>query len=292
MITQWIKAFRIHQWVKNTLIFLPLLAAHEMTNVRVVLDAITAFVFFSILTSGVYVLNDINDRFEDSKHPLKRNRPFASGSLSPIYGYILATVFILGSISLCYYILGADIAVVMIIYFCITTAYTYAMRKYWIIDVIILALLYTIRIIVGGVATQIELTFWILAFSMFIFFSLAMVKRYVELSEMAENGEVDSIYGRGYLKSDMPIIASMGSGSGYLAVAVLALYINDLGASHLYSNSQYIWAACPVLLYWITRIWMLAHRGMIKHDPLLFAIRDMGSMVVGVILFSIFWMAT
>lgn len=289
---QWIKALRIHQWLKNFLIFVPLLAAHEVTNVDALFDSLIAFAFFCLLASSVYILNDINDASEDRKHPTKKDRPFASESLSSASGYTLAFLLIIFSVGVAYFTTNVLFVVVQVVYLVISLVYTYSIRKYWIIDVIVLALLYTIRIIAGGVATEIELTFWILAFSMFIFFSLAMVKRYIELADMSENGKDDAIYGRGYLKSDIPMIASMGSGSGYLAVAVMALYINDLGTSQLYSNPEYIWAACPVMLYWVTRIWMLAHRGLVKHDPLLFAIKDKGSIFAGSMLLMIFWLAT
>jgi len=288
----WIGALRVHQWLKNLLIFIPLLAAHEVANLDLVYKSVVAFTIFCLLASAVYVLNDIKDIKEDQQHPDKKNRPFASGRLSINSGLTTASIMAVISVVVAYKWLGIDFMLVSVGYLLITTAYTYILRKYWILDVVTLAILYTIRIIAGGIATGLELTFWILAFSMFIFFSLAMVKRYAELLQMNSHGLEDSIFGRGYMKTDSNMIASMGSSSGYIAVAVLALYINDLSSSVLYKHPEVIWAACPVMLYWVTRIWMLAQRGMIHNDPLVFAINDTGSIIVGIVILSIFWMAT
>lgn len=288
----WSGALRVHQWPKNLLIFIPLLAAHEVTNLDLVIKAVAAFTIFCFLASAVYILNDIKDVNEDKLHPSKRNRPIASGNLSIQAGFSGALILIGISIGAAFGLLGLEFFLVTISYLLITTLYTYLLRRYWILDVVTLALLYTIRIIAGGVATSLELTFWILAFSMFIFFSLAMVKRFAELRQMSEQGLDNSIYGRGYIMEDTNMIASMGSASGYIAVAVLALYINDLSASELYRWPQLIWLACPVMLYWITRIWMLANRGLITNDPLVFALKDKGSLIVGTFVLVIFWMAT
>jgi len=288
----WFGALRVHQWPKNLLIFIPLLAAHEVTNLDLAIKTVAAFAIFCLLASAVYILNDIKDVYEDKLHPTKGNRPIASGNLSIHAGYISAAILIGISIGAAYSLLGLAFFLVTLSYLLITTIYTYLLRRYWILDVVTLALLYTIRIIAGGVSTGLELTFWILAFSMFIFFSLAMVKRFAELRHMSEQGLDNSIYGRGYIKEDMGMIASMGSASGYIAVAVMALYINDLSASVLYKWPQVIWLSCPVMLYWITRIWMLASRGLITNDPLVFALKDKGSLIVGIFVLVIFWVAT
>jgi 4-hydroxybenzoate polyprenyltransferase len=159
------------------------------------------------------------------------------------------------------------------------------------IDVIALAALYTLRIIAGAAAFQLQLTFWMLAFSMFMFLSLALVKRYAELRDARVKGKKEKTRGRGYYPDDLEMIASLGASSGYLAVMVLALYIHDQATIALYTSPHIIWLACPLLLFWITRVWMLTHRGLIQEDPVVFAIRDGVSLVVGALFCAVFWAA-
>lgn len=229
----WSKSLRLHQWLKNLLIFVPLLAGHLLDSPKQVLAALLAFLTFGLCASSVYLLNDLLDLEDDRHHPVKRR--------------------------------------VMV-------------------DVVVLAALYTIRIIAGAAAVGAHLTFWLLAFSMFIFLSLALVKRYAELHATKARGLLKT-RGRGYEASDLPLISSLGSAAGYLAVLVLALYIQDAKTASLYRHPQAIWLACPLLLYWISRTWIIAHRGQMHDDPIVFAIRDRVSLAIVALCGFVFWAA-
>ncbi|KOX99793.1 hypothetical protein AL066_26530 [Pseudomonas nunensis] len=290
-LNHWMKALRLHQWMKNALIFVPLFAAHQITNPLLVWQGLVAFLLFGLCASSVYLLNDLLDLADDRHHASKRNRPFAAGRLSIKSGLIafpafLATAFI-GALLL----LPWQFAAVLAAYYVLTLAYSLSLKRHMAIDVISLAILYTVRIIAGAAATSLELTFWILAFSMFIFLSLALVKRYAELRDARKKGHTEKTRGRGYYPDDLEMISSLGASSGYLAVMVLALYIHDQSTNALYSHPQVIWLACPLLLFWITRIWMLTHRGQMHDDPVVFAVRDRISLMVGALFALVFWIA-
>lgn len=287
----WASAIRIHQWMKNALIFVPLLAAHQVMNPMMVWQGILAFLLFGLCASSVYILNDLLDLADDRYHHSKKHRAFASGDLSIIAG-ILAFPLLL-----CTAFLGAALflpwqfSAVLLAYYALTLAYSLDLKRRMAIDVIVLAALYTLRIIAGAAAFQLQLTFWMLAFSMFMFLSLALVKRYAELRDARVKGKKEKTRGRGYYPDDLEMIASLGASSGYLAVMVLALYIHDQATIALYTSPHIIWLACPLLLFWITRVWMLTHRGLIQEDPVVFAIRDRVSLVVGALFCAVFWAA-
>lgn len=287
----WIKALRLHQWMKNILIFVPLLTAHQLTNIPFVLQGLLAFLFFGLCASSVYLLNDLLDLNDDRHHKSKRNRPFASGKLSIRAGLLafpsLLGIAFIGSAVL----LPWEFTATLIGYYILTLAYSLSMKRKMVVDVISLALLYTIRIIAGACALNLELTFWILAFSMFMFLSLALVKRYAELREAKHSGRTEKTRGRGYYPDDLEMISSLGAASGYLAVMVLAMYIHDPATTRLYSHPQIIWLACPILLFWISRIWMLTHRGKMHDDPVMFAVSDRTSIVAGLLMGLVFWVA-
>jgi 4-hydroxybenzoate polyprenyltransferase len=177
-------------------------------------------------------------------------------------------------------------------YYALTLAYSVHLKRVMTVDVIVLAMLYTARIIAGTFAFSVALTFWMLAFSMFLFLSLALVKRYTELHESRKKGRTEQTKGRGYYPDDLAMISSLGAASGYLAVMVLALYIQDKSTQALYSRPEIIWLACPMLLYWITRTWMIAHRGWMHDDPVVFAVRDRKSLLLGAMFAIVFWLAT
>ena len=289
---QWLKALRLHQWMKNLLIFVPLLASHKATHSAVLHDGLLAFLFFGLCASSVYLLNDLLDLNDDRHHPRKRERPFARGSIPVLHGLLVFPLFLLVAFSGALLTLPPTFSLVLLGYYIITLSYSLYLKRFMTVDVVVLALLYTLRIIAGGAATSLHLTFWILAFSMFIFLSLAMVKRYAELLDAKELGETRKSRGRGYYPSDLPMLASLGAAAGYLSVMVLALYIYDQTTVALYSHPEVIWGACPLLLFWITRVWMLAHRGEMHDDPVVFAIRDRVSLVIGLMFGLVFWIAT
>jgi 4-hydroxybenzoate polyprenyltransferase len=179
----------------------------------------------------------------------------------------------------------------MAAYYVVTVTYSLWLKRLMIVDVVTLAMLYTLRIIAGTLLFHLVMTFWMLAFSMFIFLSLAFVKRHAELLGARNKGDTDRPGGRGYFADDLSMISSLGAASGYLSVMVLALYIQDPNTAALYRNPRIIWLACPLLLYWISRVWVLAHRGEMYDDPVVFAIRDRVSLLVGVLFGLVFWLA-
>jgi 4-hydroxybenzoate polyprenyltransferase len=278
--------------MKNALIFVPLLAAHQVTNPWLLWQGVLAFVLFGLCASSVYLLNDLLDLPDDRHHPSKRHRPFAAGRLSITSGVIACVCLLVISLTGTALLMPWKFAGVLVTYYALTLAYSLFLKRKMAVDVIALAMLYTLRLIAGAAAFSVPLTFWILAFSMFIFLSLALVKRHSELGQAHRQGETHKTRGRGYYPMDLGMIASLGASSGYLSVMVLALYINDQRATGLYAHPQVIWLACPLLLYWITRVWMLTQRGQMDEDPVVFATRDRISLVVGALFGLVFWAAT
>jgi len=277
----WLKAIRVSQWMKNVLVFLPMLLAHEWSNPALFGKAILAFFSFSFAASSIYVLNDLFDLHADQHHPRKRKRSFAAGNLSLMGAAIAAPLLVLAAFAVAG-LLPAAFASVLLIYLIITTLYSWRLKQMALLDVMTLAGLYAIRILAGSAAYGVETSPWLIAFSIFIFFSLAVVKRYAELREAAEE-HLEKIHarGRGYRASDLPLLAGFGAGSGCVSVLVLALYINSEKVMQFYKNPSALWLLCPLLLYWIARIWLLAGRGELSDDPLDFAARDPQTWVIG-----------
>jgi 4-hydroxybenzoate polyprenyltransferase len=285
------KALRLHQWVKNLLIFVPLLAAHRFADSISLLNGFISFILFGLVASSVYILNDLVDIADDRYHHRKRLRPFASGDLSLLIGWLAWPVLLLSAFALSGLLLPLSFTLVMSVYFALTLAYSLRLKQIAMLDVLILAGLYTLRIIAGAAAISIPLSFWLLTFSIFIFLSLAFIKRFSELHSARYSGHEGSIRGRGYAHQDLELVSSMGSSAGYLSVLVLALFIQDTHTSILYATPQIIWLACPILLYWISRTWLIAHRGQMHDDPIIFAIKDRVSWLVCAIFLGIFALA-
>ncbi|MCU0694332.1 MAG: UbiA family prenyltransferase [Polyangiaceae bacterium] len=288
----WAKALRLHQWLKNLLLFVPLFAAHQYTELPLIIDALVAFVCFSLCSSSVYVLNDLLDLSDDRHHASKRSRPFASGRLSLHSGLAVFPLLVVAALTLALWRLPIAYSAVLATYYALTLAYSLSLKRHMVIDVITLATLYTLRVIAGAVALNLDLSFWLLAFSMFIFLSLALVKRYAELFEARALGRLDKARGRGYFPDDLQMVAALGAAAGYMAVMVLALYINDSNTTRLYQHPEIIWLACPLLLTWVSRVWMLAHRGQMNEDPVIFAVQDRTSLAIGALVAVVFWAAT
>lgn len=267
----YIKALRPHQWLKNVLVFLPMLAAHQLDN-QTFLLSLLAVVCFSLVASSVYVLNDLLDLTADRVHPRKKLRPFASGSIPIAHGtWMAAGLLLLGGL------LASSISqsflLAMAAYYLLTTAYSLYLKRRIVIDICVLAGLYTARIIAGGVATGIPLSVWLLAFSVFFFLSLAAVKRQAELIDSAERGNLKP-GGRGYHVDDLPIISMIAIGAGYVSVLVMTLYVNSPAVVELYAYPEALWGVCAILLYWITRTVMVTHRGHMHDDPVIYAAKD------------------
>jgi 4-hydroxybenzoate polyprenyltransferase len=219
-------------------------------------------------------------------------RPFASGRLPIQSGLLASPALLVSALTLALWQLPWAFTAGLVTYYAMTLEYSLALKRRMVIDVIVLAGLYTLRIIVGAIAVSISLSFWLLAFSMFLFLSLALVKRYAELFQARAQGKEKKAGGRGYFPSDLQMLASLGAASGYMAVMVLALYVNDPQTARQYSHHQIIWLACPLLLTWISRVWMLAHRGAMNEDPVIFAVRDRISLTIGLLMALVFWQAT
>ena len=288
----WMKQLRLHQWAKNALIFVPLLASHQIGNVELLFNGLMAFLMFGLCASSVYLLNDLLDLEDDRQHSKKRFRPLASGEV-PIKSALIAfPVLLLAAFAGSALLLPWKFTLALAAYYALTLAYSLVLKRIMTVDVITLAMLYTVRIVAGTFAFNVALTFWMLAFSMFLFLSLALVKRYAELRESRSKGQTELSRGRGYFPADLEMISALGAASGYLAVMVLALYIQDQNTLALYQHPQVIWLACPLLLYWITRTWMIAHRGWMHEDPVVFAMKDRNSLLLGVLFAAVFWFAT
>jgi 4-hydroxybenzoate polyprenyltransferase len=278
LVQAWVRQLRIHQWLKNVLVFLPLLVSHRFLEPRSLLAATLAFIAFSLCASGVYVLNDLLDLTSDRHHPRKRLRPFAAGRLPIIHGLVAAPILTVTGFAVAW-LASPAFAGALVCYYAMTLAYSLRLKQVVMLDVFVLAGLYTVRIIGGAIAIASELSFWLLAFSMFLFLSLAMVKRYTELRDKAASGGTKPV-GRGYTTDDLSMVQALGAASGYLAVLVLSLYINSADSLELYRRPQILWLVCPMMLYWVSRVWMVAHRGTMHDDPVVFAVTDGTSRLV------------
>ncbi len=279
-IAAYLRGVRVHQWLKNLLVFVPSLAAHRFDSSLA--DAAIAFLAFSLCASAVYVLNDLLDLDSDRKHIRKRNRPFASGLIPVIHGAVLVPLLLAAAFGLAL-LLPTAFWVGLGAYFLITLSYSLSLKKQVVVDVLMLASLYTMRVIAGGAATGIVPSFWLLAFSMFLFLSLAVVKRYSELLITLQQNKTETP-GRGYLVQDLPVLMSIGTTSGIVAVLVFALYVNNPDIANIYQHAQWLWLVPPLLLYWVSRLWMKTHRGEIDDDPVVFAVKDWQSLAtVGLI---------
>ena len=276
-----LKAMRVHQWAKNVLIFVPILAGHRFGNQLDFVYSGLAFLAFGFCASSVYLLNDMLDLEADRLHARKRKRPFASGKLSLLVGFALIPL-LLTLTGIFASFLPFEFIEVLAFYYLLTVAYSFSLKSIVLIDTLTLAGLYTIRIAAGSAALDVPFTFWLLLFSVFLFLSLALVKRYAELDALQRQGKLKAA-GRGYHIEDLPILHSLGTASGYLSVLVLALYINSPAVEGLYSHPQIIWILCILFLYWISIIWLKTHRGKMHDDPVVFALKDRTSLLIGVL---------
>ncbi len=302
----WLRALRLHQWAKNTLIFLPLLLAH-VRAVGPVVAVCLAFLSFGLAASATYGFNDLLDVEADRHHPRKRNRPFAAGDLSPIAGVAAILLLLASSLALALLLPRAltmfspqfpwagqgRFIEWLLLYAVSTVAYSLRLKRMVLVDVIVLACLYTIRILAGSAAAGVRVSPWLAAFSIFFFLSLAFVKRFAELESMSLRGEARgaadtaAIHGRGYRVSDLEQLRSFGTASGYASVVVFALYIGNEVAQNLYAHHARLWLLVPVLLLWLSRLWLKASRGELHEDPVVYAITDRRSLQLGVVVIAI-----
>jgi len=275
----WWRVFRAHQWMKNVLLFVPLLAAHQLTNLEAWFTLALAFMSFSLCASSVYITNDLLDLESDRLHPRKRGRPFASGQVPAWLGVVLAPLLLISSAALGVYI-SKSFFFWLAFYFILTSVYSWLLKRLILVDCLALAMLYTLRIVAGAAVVNMDVSFWLLAFSVFLFLSLAFVKRYAELNTKLLN-DSEKIHGRGYYASDAPLIQMLGVGSGYASIIVLTLYLNSDAVLKLYRTPEFIWGTVPIMLFWISWMWIQAHRGNMHDDPLVFAVKDKASLLSG-----------
>lgn len=283
-----LKAMRLHQWAKNILLVAPLLMSHQVASGSIA-AVIAAFFGFSFIASANYLANDMLDIESDRRHPSKRLRPFAAGDLSVAAGISLAVALVAAAAALLPR-LDSAFALWLAIYIVATMAYSLYLKRIAIVDVLVLSGLYTLRLLAGGAATGTPISQWLAGFSTFLFLSLAMVKRFSELESLRERG-VAAPHGRGYLVSDMDQIRNFGTASAYAAVVVFMLYIGRPDVTILYHHPTRLWLIVPLLIYWLNRVWLLASRGELDDDPLVFAMRDTVSLAVGAVVVAVAFFA-
>lgn len=279
---------RPHQWVKNLLVFIPLLVGHQWGSAVRILATTLALVAFSMTASAVYVLNDVLDLQADRRHPQKRRRPFAAGRLPVTAAPVLLAVLLSLAALTCLPLPGLFDACLSL-YAVSSLAYALWLKWKPMIDVVLLAGLYTLRVLAGGVVADVTPSEWLLGFSLFMFLSLAFAKRHAELARLKSELKWGA---RGYLVHDLGLIETLGAVSAYLAVLVLALYIHAPATRELYRQPVVLWLLCPLLLYWTSRLWLIARRGLLDEDPIVFAFRDRVSLIVAAICTSVLALAT
>ncbi len=273
-----VRELRPHQWSKNALVLVPPLLAPGLPDPAVLLRGLLAAFTFSLCASAGYVLNDLLDLEADRVHPTKKNRPFASGALPPAFGPPLGLALVAASFGLAYAYLPAKFLLMLAIYLASTIFYSLFLKKQLLLDVLMLAALYAHRVLSGGVATEVEVSAWLIGFSIFLFTSLAFCKRYVELRDLTSD---DRVKNRGYYRTDLQMVTSMGTASAYVSALVFVLYVDSAAVRSSYEEPAILWLALPILLYWLGRIWLLAGRGQMHDDPVRFALKDGRSVACG-----------
>jgi 4-hydroxybenzoate polyprenyltransferase len=282
----WLKLLRPHQWIKNALVLVPLFVSGQWRNAEAWQSIGLAFLAFCAVASSGYVLNDLRDAHEDAQHPTKRFRPLASGAVARATAWVLLVLLAAAGLAIAWSI-GPRLALVTAVYYASTLSYSLYLKRLFAVDVIFLASLYTLRIVAGCAALHVAPTVWLLSLSMFVFFSLALVKRYRELQVAVDDtGALKA--SRDYVVGDRDLLRSLGMASGGLAALVIALYIETSNALVQYPRPSWLWFICPVIWYWLIRIWHKCERGELDDDPVTFAFRDPGSWVCA-LLVAAFW---
>lgn len=277
----WFRAIRLHQWAKNILIFLPVLLAHHIAG-RGLLAAAAAFWSFSFCASSTYILNDLLDAEADRHHPRKKLRPFAAGDLSAVAGLAIAAVLLASSLAIAAAWLPGEFLAWLLLYLAATLTYSLYLKRVVLVDVILLAGLYTVRLLAGAAAARVPVSPWLAAFSLFIFLSLAIVKRFSELQNTRERGEVPA-NGRGYRLGDIEQLRSFGTACAYASVVVFSFYIGGQDVRRLYRHPNRLWLVTPLMIFWLSRVWLLASRGELNEDPVVFAVTDRMSLFIGLL---------
>lgn len=289
---RWLHLVRFHQWAKNLIIFVPLVTSHQILNPAHLLSSVAAFVSLGLVASATYVVNDLFDLDHDRIHGTKKNRPLASGAVGIPSGVAIAVLLFAAGISIAAF-LPPGYWLCLAVYVATTLAYSFCLKKIGIVDAIVLAGLYTLRLLIGHAVTGVPISVWLLAFSIFLFFSLALVKRFVEIGELAASPfRPTAVQGRGYCAEDYSLVGALGVSCGVLSVLVLILYVNSPEVRILYSSPILLMLLAPIFLYWIGRVWLLAARGRMNEDPVLFALRDKASYAVGLATLLVIFLAS
>jgi 4-hydroxybenzoate polyprenyltransferase/phosphoserine phosphatase len=285
----WLRALRVHQWLKNLLLFVPLMTAYSLLDTGKFVTMCIAFLAFSFAASGTYILNDLWDLDNDRQHPRKRNRPFAN-ALIPIHHGLAMSASALSLAFVLSAFVSPAFVLMLLLYVVLTTAYSWVLKTYVLIDVLMLSLLYTLRILAGAVAVAIPASSWLLAFSVFIFLSLALVKRCAEMVSLNEAGK-EIARGRDYRVSDLVVLWPMGVGAALSAVVVFGLFISAPETQARYTTPQLLWLVAVGLIYWLGRLWIKTSRGEMHDDPVVYAIKDRGSRVAVILMFVVMMIA-
>lgn len=273
-----LRVLRVHHWTKNLLVFVPLLMAHDVNDIRRVVNALLIFVAFCFASSATYIINDVIDAKHDRLHRSKRNRPISANEISVRAALLIVPLAVAASLAIAASI-NRETAFGIVLYLLLSTLYTLVVKRVMLADVILLAAFYSLRVLIGGAATGIVVSRWLLAFSSFLFISLALAKRYADLTRAVSNDE-EAPDGRSYRTGDREVLLSLGTSSGLISVLVFALYLNSAQVTQLYSKTDPLWLICALLMYWIGRMWLLAHRGEIDDDPIVTAATDPASYIV------------
>lgn len=282
----WAKVMRVHQWTKNLLVFIPMFMAHDFSWLTIA-ATLLAFLSLSACASAIYIINDCCDLASDRQHPVKKNRPFASGHLPLRHApWLFAGTLLFSSVIAS--ILPSGFLVCLLIYFLCSLTYTFFIKSVLFLDVVILACLYVLRIVAGAEACGMIVSNWLLAFASFFFLGLALLKRTSALQLLRLQKK---LHGRAYITHDMSILETMATASGFAALVIIVLYIDSVQATRLYAKPAYLWGLCPLLLYWYGRAAILAHRGEMNDDPVNFALKDRLTYLTGILMLAIMWLA-
>lgn len=287
--TALLRSLRPLHWMKNVLVFAPVLLAHRTGDPAALTATLLAFAAFCLAASGTYLVNDVRDLEFDRAHPSKRHRLIASGAVKPGVALAVGVLLILASIAVAWMV-SLELVAYLVGYGVLSTAYSLFFKRRVFLDVLALSALWTIRVLAGGVAAAVVVSDWLIALSVFLFVGLALLKRYADLGLLASQSATAAA-GRGYVTADRDLLRSMGVTSGYLSVLVLALYLTSPQVTRLYTSPRLLWLVCPLMLYWIAHMWFLAHRGEIRDDPIVVAARDPASYAVGALIAALVFFA-
>lgn len=291
-ITAMIRAMRPHHWLKNGLVFVPILLNHDVFDPAAIGYGVVAFVAFSLLASAIYLLNDIVDVEADRRHPTKCKRPLAAGEITEAQAYAAVPALLIGAFGLSALVPQPRLFLLALsTYLVLALLYLFFLKRKLLVDVLGLAALHTLRILAGNAAAAIPISSWLLAFSMFLFLSLALVKRYAELRITQDQSGLKKA-GRGYHAEDIEALSQLGMASGCTCALIMALYVDSAAVKELYRHPEIIWLICPIILYQMARVWFLARRGQMPDDPLVFMIRDWRSQLMGALVMLIMVAAT